>query len=344
MIKNYIITINDLYISIAGTIGKTGIIPNELNGANLTENAARLVYKNSEKQDNKFVYYFTKSSTFNEQIEDATKTVAQPKLALTRLSEVEIPLPPLEEQKRIVAKIDAAFKQLDEAISLQKNNIFRTETLKKALLVEQFSELPYEKKKLGEIANLITKGSSPTWQGVNYIEKSDNSILFITSENVGSFEILTKNMKYVEAKFNKIEPRSILKKGDILMNIVGASIGRTAIYNLDEVANINQAVCLIRLNENKINSQFALQFFNSPICIELMFDKQVDNARANLSMGSIKNFEIPLPPIAEQEKIVAYLDKSFAEIDKMLEAQKTRLAHLEGMKKAILQEAFEGKL
>ena len=64
-IKNYIITSNDLYISIAGTIGKTGIIPKELDGANLTENAAKLVYK-IDDISNKYIYFLTKSSKFEE--------------------------------------------------------------------------------------------------------------------------------------------------------------------------------------------------------------------------------------------------------------------------------------
>ena len=98
---------------------------------------------------------------------------------------------------------------------------------------------------LGEISSLITKGSSPNWQGVNYTDSTED-ILFITSENVDNYKLKLKNKKYVEKKFNEIEPRSILQKYDLLMNIVGASIGRVAYYDLDEVANINQAVCLIR--------------------------------------------------------------------------------------------------
>ncbi|WP_062399218.1 restriction endonuclease subunit S [Methanogenium cariaci] len=94
------------------------------------------------------------------------------------------------------------------------------------------------------------------------------------------------------------------------MNLVGASIGRTAIYNVDEIANINQAVCLIRvISQNRnINLKYFLHFFNSPICISYMIDKQVDNARANLSMSNVSKFLIPLPPLAEQHRIVERVD------------------------------------
>ncbi|OYV36854.1 MAG: hypothetical protein B7Z80_14440 [Rhodospirillales bacterium 20-64-7] len=80
--------------------------------------------------------------------------------------------------------------------------------------------------RLDALAQLITKGSSPKWQGVNYVGH-DDGLLFITSENVGNYELRKlDDLKYVESKFRDIEPRSMLRNGDILMNLVGASIDR----------------------------------------------------------------------------------------------------------------------
>jgi type I restriction enzyme S subunit len=176
----------------------------------------------------------------------------------------------------------------------------------------------WEWSRLGNLAELITKGSSPKWQGVNYTDET-NGILFITSENVGTYNLRLENKKYVESKFNEIEPRSILRKNDILMNIVGASIGRTAIFDIDEIANVNQAVCLIRAlgSGNLINLEYLLYFLNSEICIGYMFDKQVDNARANLSMTNISRFLIPVPPFEEQHRIVEKVDQLMALCDEL---------------------------
>jgi len=191
----------------------------------------------------------------------------------------------------------------------------------KSLPLIKPEEVPYELPlgwewvRLGNLTQVITKGSSPNWQGVQYTDK-DKGILFITSENVGSYELLLEKRKYVEEKFNLIEPRSILKKRDILMNIVGASIGRTAMFDLDEVANINQAVAIIRLIK-KLDHEYFLRFFNSQTCLSYMFDKQVDNARPNLSMGNIALFAIPLPPLPEQHRIVAKIDQLMALCDKL---------------------------
>lgn len=194
--------------------------------------------------------------------------------------------------------------------------------------------------RLDELSSIITKGSSPKWQGVSYTE-NPNDILFVTSENVGSYKLLLESKKYVELKFNEIEPKSILHKGDFLMNIVGGSIGRTAIYNIDDLANINQAVYLIRMLPGFINTQFFLHFFNSSICVSYMFDKQVDNARANLSMGNISKFVIPFPCLEEQKRIVEKIESLFLICDSLIEKTKKSQELKIFLSKTIIEKAVE---
>lgn len=211
-------------------------------------------------------------------------------------------------------------------IEKEKERMVEEGLIRKQKPVEEITtkEAPFELPdgwvfaRLGNMTKLITKGSSPKWQGVSYTE-DPNDILFVTSENVGSYRFLLENLKYVEKKFNEVEPRSILEKGDFLMNIVGASIGRTAIFNIDELANINQAVCLIRTFSEYLNSKYLLHFFNSEVCISYMFDKQVENARANLSMGNIAKFVMPIPPRDEQDRIVAKVNELMMLCDSLKE-------------------------
>ena len=199
--------------------------------------------------------------------------------------------------------------------------------------------------RLGELAEIITKGSSPSWQGINYVDKG---ILFVTSENVGDEELLLSKRKFIEQKFNEIQPRSILQKGDILTNIVGASIGRTAIFDLDiKNANINQAVALIRLKNKQLNS-YIVKVLNSKTIIDQMTDNTVNTARANISLTTVENFKIPLPPLAEQKRIVAAIEKfmplieEYGKKETQLKAINEQIGTL--TKKAILQEAVQGKL
>ncbi|WP_051260913.1 restriction endonuclease subunit S [Algoriphagus marincola] len=234
-----------------------------------------------------------------------------------------------------------------EKIKTEKEQLIKAGKIKKEKPLPEISEdeIPYELPggwvwcRLSQITELITKGSSPNWQGVQYVEEG-KGILFVTSENVGSYELIWKNKKFVETKFNEIEPRSILKKNDLLMNIVGGSIGRTAIYNIDEVANINQAVTIIRLLP--LNSfDFMLHFFNSPTCISYMFDKQVDNARPNLSMGNIANFLIPLPSLKEQKAIVEKVNGLMALCDQLEQEIETHHTTQEHWMQSCLREVVQ---
>ncbi len=135
-IKNYVIYSTDLYISIAGTIGKTGIIPEELDGANLTENACRLVF--NPGVSNRFVYYFTVTPDFVEQAGLNTRTAAQPKLALSRLATIKLGIPPIAEQKRLAAEFDALRDETKRLASLYEGKLAALGALKESLLHQAF--------------------------------------------------------------------------------------------------------------------------------------------------------------------------------------------------------------
>lgn len=106
-IKRYIITQNDIYISIAGSIGFVGIIPPELDGANLTENAARLIIKTAENYNQRYLMYALQNQFSQDQIQRFTTKNAQPKLALARIQAIKAPFPNIHEQKIIADLLDA---------------------------------------------------------------------------------------------------------------------------------------------------------------------------------------------------------------------------------------------
>lgn len=119
-IKNYIITKEDIYISIAGTIGLVGLIPEVFDGKSLTENAAKIVISEKHKISKEFIYYCLISENLQKQIEDNTRAVGVPKLALKRIETLKIPLPAFSEQQKIVSeieKIEAKIKTLETQIA-----------------------------------------------------------------------------------------------------------------------------------------------------------------------------------------------------------------------------------
>jgi len=137
VIKNYIINSDDLYISIAGTIGRTGIVPKNLSGSLLTENACRLVF--NEEINNRYVYYFTKSSDFISQTIEQTRTAAQPKLALSRLGEITLSIPSFDKQKSIVNQLDKLNEEILDLKDKYSMKVKCLEILKQSILREAFA-------------------------------------------------------------------------------------------------------------------------------------------------------------------------------------------------------------
>lgn len=105
-IRNYTISKEDVYISIAGTIGLVGLIPEELDGKSLTENAAKIVIANKQVISKEFMYYTLSSKKLQSQIKDNTRAVGVPKLALKRIETLKVPLPSLSKQQEIVSEIE----------------------------------------------------------------------------------------------------------------------------------------------------------------------------------------------------------------------------------------------
>ena len=134
-IKKYIINKEDVFITVAGTIGRVGKIPFELDGANLTENADRLVFS---KINQDWLIYVLSSPFIQSQIAASTTKVGQPKLAITRIEQILIPLPSIYEQKRIVNKIKELeplidkYRDAEEKLYELNSNI--KEQLKKSIL------------------------------------------------------------------------------------------------------------------------------------------------------------------------------------------------------------------
>ena len=136
-IKAYYISKEDLYITVAGTIGHIGEIPEEFDNANLTENANKIVFR---QMDKKFLMYCLSSDVVQSQITAFITKVGQPKLAIMRIQNLLIPVPPLKEQFRIVNAINLTmpFVNRYESLSndLSKLNISIFELLKKSILQE----------------------------------------------------------------------------------------------------------------------------------------------------------------------------------------------------------------
>ena len=280
------------------------------------------VFSVSPELNQQYLYYYLKSDFALHRIKAVATGSVRDNLKLEMLKNFPIRIPSVEEQEYIVQALDKAKNIID----LRRNEFQKLDDLIRARFVEMFGDPvsnPYKLPMvlLGELSELITKGASPSWQGFNYTDDPSQT-LFLTSENVKNGYIDLSSPKYIEDKFNTKQKRSIVHKGDFLINIVGASIGRAAQFNLNCKANMNQAAALVRINDNRIRDKYLLTYLNSDKA-QLMYDSmKSDTGRANLSLKDISELSILLPSIEEQlifEKVVAQIDKSKATVQKALD-------------------------
>ncbi|WP_223209576.1 restriction endonuclease subunit S [Campylobacter coli] len=349
VLKNYKIYDDNLYISIAGTIGKSGIIPKELNGAILTENAVKLEYIQNNIS-NKFMYFFTLSNIFKTQIQTSTKIVAQPKLAITRLKQIQIPLPPLKEQERIVGILDESFAKIDESIKILEQDLLNLDELMQSALQKAFNPLKdnakenyklpqgWEWKNLGEIAN-TSSGGTPSRNKKEYWENGNIKWLKSGELNDGYIDFIEENITEEAIKNSSAK---IFQKGTLLIAMYGATAGKLGILNLDSTTN--QAICAFLHKDKNIKFLEKFLFYFLFFLRDKIIKDSFGGAQPNINQTYIKNLQIPLPPIKEQEQIASHLDELSSHVKNLKQNYQAQIKDLQELKKSLLDKAFKGNL
>jgi type I restriction enzyme, S subunit len=341
-IKRYTISSNDLYLSIAGTIGKTGYVPPELDGASLTENACKLVFHSGISRD--FIFYFTKTDDFARQAGTHTRIAAQPKLALERLKTITLPVPTsLSEQQRIVGILDEAFDGIATAKANAEQNRQNARALFESHLQAVFTQRGegWEEKTLEEVC-IIGDGNHSS----NYPKKDElveSGVPFIRATNLVAGRISGDDMRFLSPQKHAQLKKGHLKTGDVLITNRG-EIGKMAIVDPDyDNSNLNSQIAWLRCREG-IDNKFLFHVLNSG---DIQSHFQVSKSGAALQQFTIKQLKalkVPAPPKPLQQSIVSKLDILEEETQRLESIYQQKLAALDELKKSLLHQAFTGQL
>lgn len=286
--------------------------------------------------DASFLYWWLKCH--RPQLEQLGNGATFKEVSKAVVERIEIPVPPLEEQKRIAAILD----QADELRRKRQRALDRLNQLGQAIFIEMFGDKINSvatKITIGDVSERVTKGESPKWQGHSYV---DDGALFVTSENVGWGELLSKEPKFVPMEFHlgKLR-RSKLQSGDILINLVGASIGRACIFESEfGEANINQAVAVVTLTDGPLLSAYLLAYLLSPWGQEQILGSRVEGARANISLTDVRNFEFYIPPTEQLSRFV----ESVAGVARSCASARNALAAHADLFTSLQHRAFRGEV
>lgn len=188
--------------------------------------------------------------------------------------------------------------------------------------------------RLGDIATVITKGTTPTSIGFAFQNKGINFVKIESVDENGNF--ICEKFDHISGECHEKLKRSQLQENDILFSIAGA-IGRTAIVTKDILpANTNQALAIIRIPQGAINYPFLLYILQSSVVLEQAEKKKQGVAQLNLSLKDIGDFIIPDIPLEEQQCIVGSLDK----VSNLISLRKQQLSKLDELVKSRFIEMF----
>jgi len=273
--------------------------------------------------------------------------IGQSAVKADKLLSLELPLPPLQEQKRITAILNHRLAAVDKARAAAEAQLEAAKALPAAYLREVFpkpgQELPAGWKwvSLGEYTKKIGSGITPSGGHTSYLKAG---IPLIRSQNVHYNSFVMGGLAFISDEQDELMEGSRVMKDDVLLNITGASIGRVCVVPKELCpANVNQHVSIIRCDK-RIEPHFLAFYISTPDFQKYILDSQAGATRQALTKVLIENFKIPLPPLHEQHEISARLKRRMDETGKLHVKVENQLAEMNALPTAILRIAFSGAL
>ncbi len=261
-------------------------------------------------------------------------------------------MPPTAEQRRIVAKIEALFSELDKGIesletAREQLKVYRQAVLKQAfegkLTAKWCADNAAEKWRpstLGELFSLVMSGSRG-WAKF-YVESGD---LFIRAQNLKYDRLDLSDAAFVQLPDQTEGKRTRIAKGDLLITITGANVTKTAVVTNDlGTAYVSQHVALCRPVET-VDSEYLYWFLVAEAAGRRQLNKAAYGAgKPGLNLDNIRSVAVSLPSIPEQREVKARIRRIMSIVENQISSIDTEVQRAQALRQSILQKAFSGQL
>ncbi len=285
----------------------------------------------------RYFYYVLTAENYRQFIQRLTDGANINNLKFSQLAEFDIPIPPLAEQKRIVAKIDAAFEKIDRLKANAEKNLANAKELFQSALDEAMRpKKGWVEKRLGEVCEgkLSYGTSSPSCaydSQVRYIRITD------IDDNGKLLEDLVSPRQY--------EQKHVLEEGDVVFARTGATVGKSYLYSHSDGKCVYAGYLIrARVNQAEVLPKFLFDFTKTSCYKHYIQVSQAAAAQPNVNAEKYGNLIIPLPSLREQRQIVETIENVWEISLKLQQNYARQIADCAEMRQAILREAFEGRL
>jgi type I restriction enzyme S subunit len=335
----------DLLVSrLPDPVGKSCIIP-EINSRMIT-GVDCTILRPKDFLNSNFLCYYQMSQNYLKDVYKGISGSTRQRISRKNLGLIEVPIPPLKEQQRIVAILDEAFAKIDKAKANAEQNLKNVKELFESYLQGVFENKgdDWEEKRLNEITNKIGSGATP--KGGNESYKSEG-ISLIRSMNVHDFEFRVKNLAFIDEQQAKELNNVTLQEDDVLLNITGASIARCCIIPKEYLpARVNQHVSIIRAKKEIIDPVFLNQLLASKFYKDqLLFTGEQGSTRQAITKAQLEVFKVSYPKsLSEQQILLQKINKISLETKRVKSIYEQKINDLEELKRSVLQKAFSGEL
>jgi len=328
-----------IIISLGATIGKIGIarVPTA------TKQGLSGIVVNKELILAEFLVYLLHHKVKEIQ-ELATGTTIKEVRPRKLMSELKLPVPSLEEQKRIVSILDEAFEKIEHNCIQLQTKITDAEDLFSSILYSEFSDNieTWSESELSEIA--YTAGRIG-WKGLTAKEYTDSGPLFLSVHSLNyGHHVDFRDANHISQQRYDESPEIMLESNDILICKDGAGIGKLGIINhVPNPSTINGSLLLIRASE-KLVPKFLYYCLLSPYFQSIVQSRLEGSTTPHLYQRDIKQFPVRFPATSLQKEIVEKLDIIAADYENLLNNFSDGMKNFNELKQSILQEAFNGNL
>jgi len=335
--KRFEVNPGDLIMSCSGTMGKIAIVPKNIRMGII--NQALLKLRPTKNLLGVFLKLWMQSERFQDSLKEYSGGAAIQNVAsVAILKQIEIQLPVLKVQQRIVSILDKAFAAIDKAKDNAEQNLKNAQELFDSYLQSVFKNKGYdwEEKKIIDITTQLGDGLHGT---PKYTDNGE--YYFINGNNLSNGKIIFKENTKRVSEFEYEKYKKNLNKRSILVSING-TLGNVAFYNNEKII-LGKSACYFNLKEN-IDKYYIKYFMSSPYFFNYAHKEATGATIKNVSLKSMRDFNVPVPSIKTQQAIVQKLDSLSAETKRLEAIYKKKIEDLEELKKSILQKAFSGEL